>query len=325
LGFLRSPNESGWWLWGGQFRYNTKRFNEWNVNAFVFASQPHKPRVYSDFAIESEGFFLTKKIFGFGYNARFEPLYTHDYFEPRTADFSRYFRYPKNIKIGGFISTDYRKTFATDFGLDYRAFNERGQNVVTVRVSPRIRFNDKISLIWDINIERQANFPNWVAAEKASVGYQTLPLGAIIIGEKEQWEIESTPSVKWSFNHLMGLNIRLRHYWARVRFDQFFILGQKGELLPSGYRGISAGGGSFHDTNFNLFNVDANFTWRFAPGSDMILNWKQNVFGENRDIVHHYFYNARQIFNNPMTNSFSIKVIYFLDYLNFVKQKKQNG
>jgi hypothetical protein len=327
LGFLRSPNNVGWWLWGGHFKYNTKRFNEWQVSGFTYAATLHRPRVYSDYVINTESFFLTKKIFAFGFNARFEPLRTHDYFEPRTADFSRYYRWPRNYRLGGFISTDYRKMLATDFGVDYRWFQERGQNELQVRVQPRIRFNDRIAVLWEINTTHQINYPNFVRKNEQSIGYNQLPADAIILGERRQWEIVNIPTLKWNFNHLMGMNIRIRHYWSEVQYVRYYELGKKGELNPTTYKGEKSdnANSSLHNTNFNLFNVDANFTWRFAPGSDIIVNWKNNIFGENADVYRNYFFNARNLFDNPMNNSFSIRVIYFLDYLNFIKKKPVNN
>ena len=318
-------NENSWGIAGGINKFNTKRFQELRVYNWVEYSRLHKPSVFADFSLNSEGFFLTKKVFAYGFNARFEPVNTHDYFEPRTTDFSRYYDYPKNTTLGGFISTDYRKPFAFDLGYKYRWFAQHGQNSNNIFFSPRFRFNDHISLLWNTQLNVQTNYPNFVSKNEESIGYSALSADAIILGERQQWEITNTPSLKWNFNHLMGLEIRFRHYWTRVNYAHYYELGRKGELLASTYRGLDASNNSLHNTNFNLFNIDANYTWRFAPGSDIIINWKQNIAGANSDVLNDYFYNARRLFDNPMSNSFSIKVIYFVDYLTFAKKRTHSS
>ena len=320
LGFLRAPNESSWALTQSYNKFNTKSFNKWNVNTEILYARLERPDEFATFNIATNGFFLTKKIFAFGFNARLVPVNAHDFFEPRTSDFSRYFQAPKNYSLGGFISTDYAKKFAFDLGFTYRLYDQRSQNGLDAFFNPRFRINDRVSIIWQITSGIKANYPNFVYPNSVSVGYGGVPSNAIIFGERQQLEIQNTPTLKWNFNHLMGLNIRLRHYWTRVNYVRYYELGQKGELNPTTYRGIDAANVSLHNTNFNLFNIDANFTWRFAPGSDVILNLKQNVAGANSDVAHDYFFNASRLFDNPIQNSFSVKVIYFVDYLKFVKK-----
>ena len=81
--------------------------------------------------------------------------------------------------------------------------------------------------------------------------------------------------------------------------------------------------GGFHDTNFNAFNIDMIYRWRFAPGSDIFIIWKNAIlnFEERSDI--NYLKNLDGLFDNPQRNSLSIKVIYFLDYVNLQKRKIQ--
>jgi Domain of unknown function (DUF5916)/Carbohydrate family 9 binding domain-like len=321
LGFLRAPNENTWVASLTHQKFNTKKFNRWNVGTEIEYSNLHRPSAFADFSISTNSFFLTKKIFAFGIFSRLQPIVTNDYFEPRTEDFSRYFAFPKNYMLGGFISTDYRKTLALDVNLAYRLFTERGQNGWDFDVSPRIRFSDRISLFWSVSVKGQNNYPNFVPKQSKSVGFSGLGANAIVLGERQQLIVENTPSLKWNFNALSGLTFRVRHYWTRVDYRKYYELGSKGELKPTAYKGRDVTNASFHNTNFNLFNIDANYTWRFAPGSDLILNWKQNISNVNKDILRGYFFNAAQVYDNPLQNSFSLKVIYFLDYLNFAKKK----
>jgi len=62
------------------------------------------------------------------------------------------------------------------------------------------------------------------------------------------------------------------------------------------------------------------YTWRFAPGSELSLVWKNMVYDDQSIIVYPHFKNLDNTINFPQTNSFSVKIIYYLDYL-YLKRK----
>ena len=78
------------------------------------------------------------------------------------------------------------------------------------------------------------------------------------------------------------MNFRLRHYWFKANYDSFHELQEDGSLVNSDFGGVP-------DFSFNAFNIDFNFNWRFAPGSDIFINWKNSISGytdsETNDIA----------------------------------------
>lgn len=72
-------------------------------------------------------------------------------------------------------------------------------------------------------------------------------------------------------------------------------------------------------SNFNFFNVDMTYTWQFALGSFININWKDAI--QNFDYETAYFKNLNNTLNTPQNNNFSIKIIYFLDYLSLRKKQ----
>ncbi len=78
-----------------------------------------------------------------------------------------------------------------------------------------------------------------------------------------------------------------------------------------------------HDFTFNAFNVDMVFRWIFAPASELIFVWKNNIFAEKSEIINDYFDDLRYTFNSPMGNSFSLKVLYYLDYQSLKKKNRK--
>jgi hypothetical protein len=95
-------------------------------------------------------------------------------------------------------------------------------------------------------------------------------------------------------------------------------LKTNGELSPTIHTTIIP-----QDQNFNIFNIDAAYTLEFAPGSFINIVWKEQGFLSNSDSQSGYFKNFDKTFSEPQNNNLSVKVIYYLDYLDFKKWKKK--
>jgi hypothetical protein len=110
----------------------------------------------------------------------------------------------------------------------------------------------------------------------------------------------------------MNLTMRTRHYWSRVRYLSFHNVDDKGRQTERPF--ING-----QDQNFNLFNLDAFFTWDFRLGSRIILGWKNWLGNDEIDGIknNNYFRNFKQVFDVSHGNEVSLRVIYFLDYNQF--------
>jgi Domain of unknown function (DUF5916) len=126
-------------------------------------------------------------------------------------------------------------------------------------------------------------------------------------------------SADYNLNPLIHLNVRLRHYWSNVIYRDFF------DVKSDGYwqqRTFSPG----NDFNFNTFNIDLFYTWDFLLGSRITVAWK-NALGsdvyidgvQNRS----YIKNFKSVFENPHSNELSVKVVYYVDYLNVKSYKSK--
>jgi hypothetical protein len=98
----------------------------------------------------------------------------------------------------------------------------------------------------------------------------------------------------------------MRHNWTRVQYNSFHQLTFDGKLAPSGYL-------QNEDINFNAFTIDAIYRWRFAPGSDIFIVWKNGIISEEAHSDYSYWRNLGQLTDLPMRNSLSLKVLYYLD------------
>ena len=78
-------------------------------------------------------------------------------------------------------------------------------------------------------------------------------------------------------------------------------------------------------TTLRFTSFDPQFVWYFAPGSEMSIVWKNAINTHDDQLVHSYFTDLGNTINAPQSNRFSIRVLYYLDYL-YVKKafsKKQ--
>lgn len=321
LGILFAPNER---LVEGQANYSIFKpfgaFNRFNVRLSSAYLRLQNPDEFVDFNIQTRFFMVTRNFVGFGLTGRVEPVNTFDYFDPRTEDFSRFYLYPKNFLVSGFISTDYRKRVALDMDLGHRKFNEEGRKNYFISFRPRFRPNDKLMILLRVEREQLFNDVGFIGRDSLSVGYSGLGESDILYSIRDQVIFNNILTGTYAFTNKSVLSLRVRHYWTKVKFDQFNNLGQEGQLEPTAYTGRYNDGNPIHDTSFNIFSVDMVYRWRFAPGSDLFIVWKNNIRNSGEDLNPGYFRNFTGLFEAPQLNSLSFRLIYFLDYLQFKRK-----
>ncbi len=113
----------------------------------------------------------------------------------------------------------------------------------------------------------------------------------------------------------ISLNLRLRHYWVWAHYLSFYNLRPDGFLIPSDYQ-------ANEDVDFNLFNIDLSFIWDFAPGSQLSFVWKNAITTQDDQIDYSFFRNFSNTISSPAANSFSIRVLYYIDAMYFKRKKR---
>jgi hypothetical protein len=67
-------------------------------------------------------------------------------------------------------------------------------------------------------------------------------------------------------------------------------------------------------------NIELTYTWNFAPGSQLSLVWK-NAVNTVTDVVENDFLrDCNTTFGSPASNSFSVRVLYYLDAMYFKRR-----
>lgn len=315
LGFLFSPNERSMGAYINFNEYEPKgNFNRYEFFLGTGYGRLYDPGVFTDFNIDFNIFAMTKNFFAFGFNGTINPIGSDDYFEPRTFDFSRVYSLASSYYVSGFISTDYNKRFAYDIRYGFNKFDQENRMGHDVFLSPRFRFNDRFNMILSSSISLQKADEGWVNKNLVPSEKIAWSDDDILFGRRDRMTVTNSVRGEYIFTSKMSLSFRLRHYWDQVQYQDFGTLNDTGELTLVDFNGADTSDTAIYDTNFNLFNIDLDYRWRFAPGSDLFFVWRQSLSSQDRNLDTNYFGNFRDQFDQAQNNSFSLRMVYFLDY-----------
>lgn len=310
MGFLRHNNVFAQSL---SFSYNIYK-PVWHLlsmrNSLWFSyAQLYEPRVFTEFSIGFRSRMTFKNFLSAWLNLNLTPTDKYDYWEPRVEN--RYFIRPSNYKVMVGISPDYRKRFLVDLRGTYSWTSLPTQYLYSLNVSPRFRINNR----WMLVLKSEYIYDN------NNIGYVTDSLNPenkeeVIFGIRNIDTWENTLEVNYRFSNKSSLALRCRHYWITLKYNEFLYLNQDGTLSDTDYEDL-------HDFSYNIFNVDMQYIWNFAPGSEMRVVWKNaiNTY-EQQEMVNsvvqpiedNFGGNLGNVLSSPATNSFSIKLLYYIDY-----------
>jgi hypothetical protein len=285
-----------------------------SYSASVSMTRLYNPNVYTG-SFWNGNFVMVSSKFnaaGIRLNGAFTDY--RDYFEPRT--WGRVFNYPSWQTIGAWISSNYQKKVALDAGLNYSYISSQGWKEYDYYLKPRFRLSDHIFIIPEWSQNFQINSQGYAVP----FGIPIDTTSEIVFGGRNRIDITSAINLDYNITNRMGLTFRLRHYRSSINYLSFYKLNLDGSLSElNNYSGLDENGNSAYNINFNAFTIDLVYRWVFLPGSEINVVWKNSIFTSDDKVAENYFYNLRSTFNNGPTNGVSIKVIYWLDYLDAKK------
>lgn len=231
----------------------------------------------------------------------------NDFYEPRATGY--YFTRKPSLAIGGWVFSNEAKKYSFSAQVFTRRifhfYNSQGLDVLT---NQTYRFNNKLSISNRLNFLPRFN----------NIGFSALDNGSVVFARRKVNTIENILNVKYSFTNMMWLTFRMRHYLSSVDNKEYFTLEKNGLLTanPSFNKNMNR--------NVNFFNIDMVYTWQFAPGSFLNVVWKNSIFTQDSFIEQNYFKNFGNTLESDQNNNLSLKVIYFLDYLQLKRKSKHS-
>lgn len=314
LGFLPVNNS---YDFGGSVAYiinqPTKRFLRQSISLSVSNRYLYKPFVWTELESTLKGTLVFKNFWDVFLTVNAKPFWCNDYFEARTPGVLMK-RIPYYyMETGG--SSDSRKKMFVNWLFGFA--ESQWPNDLYTRMSggARYRFSDKFQL--STNLELQHDRGAWGFSHRDMVSTMVPGYNDPIVSFRKVRVSNFIFSGQYSFTPRMNTTIRLRHNWTHVNHLSFY------KLQPDGYW-YDIPFQPNRNRNFNAFNIDMFYTWDFKWGSRLTFAWK-NALGGNVSLDPYnntsMLKNFRNSITSPHSNEVSLKIVYFIDYLDLKKKK----
>ena len=318
LGFLLSPNEVNT---TGSVSYNIYQPSGMFLNQqYSFsASQSYlyKPFEYQRTELIGMGSWTFHNFWTLNLESGSYPTWSNDFFELQTPESNlitprqKLRRAPYHyIFLNG--TTDNRKRLFLTWNIGGAEGPLPDNPFYKFSLETRYRFSDRFTLT--AYYFRQH--------DHGQFGYSFVRddfTNAPILARREYTDVTTILSGIYNFTPRMNLTFRARHFWNRILNTNLY------DVRPDGnWDERLSQIASDYNVNYNVFNLDAFFTWDFRLGSRIIFAWKNSLGPDYEDFVKgnefkSYTRNARRIMQIPHGNEFTIRFIYFLDYQHLKK------
>ncbi len=313
LGFLLNNNSLAY---SGNLSYNllkpTKKFLNQRYSVRFNNKYLYKPFKWAAFETGAEAFFLFKNFWDINFEFQTSPMWSNNYFVNSSTYNGYVLKTTPYYYFGIDGSTDSRKKLFFDVSLGGAESPLPNDPFWRSDVLIRYRFNNKFQISGSIAIEQDKGNWGWSQIRDTN----GIAVIAPIIARRNTKTNTSIVNAQYNFTNRMNFSVRMRHYWSIAENTNFYKLKNDGywdEIPFIKDRNI----------NYNTFNIDMFYTWDFLLGSRITLAWK-NALGGNVDIDAYrnrtYTKNFGQSINNPHSNEVTLKIVYFLDYLNLKKK-----
>jgi hypothetical protein len=273
--------------------------------------------IWSDYGRMYEPWAFSKIEGGYNLNLNFKNSYyfywgggiqgdSHDYYETRTL--GRYYLSPSHFWQGFQLNTDWRKPldFSIYFGGNKRF--ETDEYGLECSIGAEWKIGQHLDLTYNVSLSNQINGRGYDDKNSNS--------DSLFFNKRDVRTISNVVGASYVINNKASLNLRIRHYWSSADNKTVEFLQNNGTLLNLPTY-------SSKDKNYNSFTVDAYFRWVFAPGSEMVVAWKNSAQAYQYSVIDRYTDNLRESWKDP-NNSLSIKVLYYIDFNSVKNRLKKN-
>tara|TARA_R100000935_G_scaffold42923_1_gene65294 strand:- start:115185 stop:117629 length:2445 start_codon:yes stop_codon:yes gene_type:complete len=279
----------------------TEIFNRYRFSLTARHRRLYKPDIKTRNDYSFDTFFFTVQRFAFGVNGSY---FTEDknFFEPRVN--GKFVIFPATLGGRAFVSSDFRKKFAYDLGVSSRKAFENPREFYAIDFSPRYRFSNRFAMILSSEF----------AVDNDTFGYIDNTEDDVFFGQRDITRIENAITASYNFDPFKAIDLRFRNFWSTADYsdDIFFILNEDGTKDTTAYD-ISE---NDPNTNFNIWNLDLSFRWRFAPGSEASLLYRNKIFNVTDMAQLEYGESLQELFDQDQQHTVSLRVTYFVDYNN---------
>jgi hypothetical protein len=304
LGFLYNNNSIDL---TGNISYNilkpTKKYINQIYKITFGNSYLYRPFNWTNASAGASAFLVFKNFWDITFSFQSSPVWSNDYFVNSSVYTGYFLKRSPYYYIGIDGSSDSRKKLYFSYGLGGAESPLPNDPYFKTSTGLRYRFSDKFQVSTSLAIEQDKG--NWGWA------FLNNPNGSPIIARRDKKTNTAIVSAQYSFNKKMNWTIRARHYWSAIYNTNFYNLKDDGYWDDRAFI-------NNQNISYNTFNIDMFYTWDFLLGSRITVAWK-NALGNSVAIDPYrntsYFNNLGKSVDNPHSNEFTVKVVYFLDYM----------
>jgi len=274
----------------------TKWYNSFRVNTNYYAEIENTTGKLQENWINANVNSNTVKNDYIGYGFLVSPLVTYNFYEPRIP--GRFLAIPATGNAFIFFSSNYNRRFALDIEPSFRYFDQKNRHNYSLFVSPRYRFNDKFTLIYNASVSQQNSDIGWVDQVEDDT----------ILAERDRFTFSNGFSGKYALNNKMTFNLTSRYYWSYAENKKYHTLQNDGTFIENELYATDK------DSNFTIWNFDISYTWWFAPASQITALYRNNTQVFSNQIDANFGSNLNTFLDNDLNHIFSVSFRYFIDY-----------
>jgi hypothetical protein len=305
LGFLNNPNYFDHSAYIQYANYKpSKHITQWSAWSNIYYSRRYAPSDFQTADLAVGGNVTFKSFWQFGTNYHYQPA-GNDFYGPEIRG-ARY-NNPSSYRGNWFGNSPRSGAFNWGFFVQIVPVNNGQGSFTNVdELFYNYRFNNHFAINEDVMYNPQRNVYGFFTVDGSNRSVYSL---------YNRNTVENTLSLKYTFTAIMGINLRVRHYWSVRNNLSFYNLKADGNLTPR----VPSEFNATNDEAFNTFNVDMVYVWQFSPGSELSIAYKNSSLTDTNQGQYGYYHNLQGTFNSPQNNNFSVKVLYYVDYQNLRK------
>ena len=286
----------------------TKYFNQFEIKLSARHGRRYNPSIKRNNNYEGEIFFETKKLFKNRFEVEYRTL-NKDFFEPRVDGL--YVLKPKEISISYDLDSDNTKDFV--YGIEIMAiksidefYNEKNK-IIETAFDLSYKISEKLNTSLGIGLSKEVD----------DLGYAGNEGSDVIIGIRDVKINQAVFDMIYNIDSYKKIGLEFRNYWSTVNYKRYYQLQENGvgEMINQYPYNNNP------NTNFNIWNLDLSYNWRFAPGSSATLLYRNQIYNNDDLSLISYSDSLNSLFSKDIGHQFSIRINYFVDY-NKVKRKK---
>jgi len=290
----------------GKFRYEIFEpfgiFNSFNIRTESQFNWRHSNNDYTGNRTSVNVSTRTKNLMWMGGNITMMLGEQRDYFEPRDQENDRFFTFKNWIQGRTYLYTNSNKALSTNANFSYGKLLQKGFDISEfgIRVGPEYRFSDKLTIKYQIDYQRKFGDRGYV---------DNINDGEIIFGERNQKTVENTITGTLNFNSLNSLSLSFRNYWSTATYSQNLMTLLNDGSLTTGTGHTLTNLDIDPNRNFNIWNLDLSYEWQFAPGSQLIALYRNQLFNSTSASQDSFADSLKDLFDQDIQHTFSLKMI----------------